>query len=133
MFNSDGDTILAGRRYPFGPRLWRFSLLLQNTDAPPAAPITTEATDAAFSAYNLPSVEALVSFYHVSAGFPVKSTWLRAIKYGNYTSWPGLTAANATEYCPDSIDTKKGHMNQTRQGLRSAKPKCINPTPAPPL
>ena len=30
----------------------------------------------AFSAYDLPSVEALVRFLHATAGYPVKNTWL---------------------------------------------------------
>ena len=107
MFNPDGDTILTGWRDPSGPCLWSFSLLPKNTDTPPAVPITTATTADAFSAYDLPSVEALLPFYHASAGFPVKFAWLSGIKAGNYTSWPVLTAANATKYCPKYIATKK--------------------------
>ena len=33
-------------------------------------------------------------------------------------------AANTKKYFPEYIDTKKGHMSQTRQGLHSTKPKC---------
>ena len=33
----------------------------------------------------------LPSIYHATAGSPVKSTWLVAIKAGNYSSWPGLS------------------------------------------
>ena len=32
---------------------------------------------------DLPSVGALVGFYHACLGFPVKLTWLEAIKAGN--------------------------------------------------
>ena len=46
---------------------------------------------------------ALVRYLHVAAGFSVKSTWLEAIKSGNYSSWPGLTYANASKYCPISM------------------------------
>ena len=49
----------------------------------------------AFSAYDLPSVRALVLFFHAAAGYPVKATWLKAIKTGFYKSWPGLTYSNA--------------------------------------
>ena len=77
----------------------------------------------AFSAYDLPSVKALVLFFHASAGYPVKATWLKAIKTGFYRSWPGLTYSNASKYCPAAVPTTKGHMTQVRQGVRSTKQK----------
>ncbi|KAL7542248.1 hypothetical protein ACHAWF_007125 [Thalassiosira exigua] len=77
----------------------------------------------AFSAYDLPSVEALVRFFHAAAGFLVRDTWLRAIKNGNYDSWPGLTYNTAARYCPNADETLNGHMTQCRQGVRSTKPK----------
>ena len=73
----------------------------------------------AFSAYDLPSVEILVRYLHASAGFPVKSTCLDYIKAGNFASFPGLKYQNAAKYCPSSIDTLKGHMEQTRQNVHS--------------
>ena len=48
--------------------------------------------------YDLPSVEAPVRYMHAAAGFPVRSTWLKAIKCGNFNSWPGLTYNNAAKY-----------------------------------
>ena len=51
----------------------------------------SKASLAVFSAYDLPSVDALVRYFHAAAGFPVRDTWLKAIKAGNYRSWPGLT------------------------------------------
>ena len=77
----------------------------------------------AYSAYDLPSVEALIRYFHAAAGYPVRSTWLTAISDGNYSSWPGLTLANATKYCPSAIATIMGHLVQKRQGVRSTKPK----------
>ena len=50
----------------------------------------------AYSAYDLSSMEALVRYFHAAAGFPVRTTWLKAIKVGNYRTWPVLTLANAT-------------------------------------
>ena len=58
---------------------------------------------------------------HAAAGFPVKSTWLKAIKHGNYNSWPGLTYNNVAKYFPHSIETIQGHMVQSSQGVRSTK------------
>ena len=60
---------------------------------------TQQATLAAYSTYDLPSVEALVRYFHAADGFPVKSTWLKAIKAGNFASWSGLTFKNASKYC----------------------------------
>ena len=58
---------------------------------------------------------------HAAAGFPVQSTWLKAIKNGNFKSWPGLTYNNAEKYCPQSMETIKGHMIQSSQGVRPTK------------
>ena len=58
---------------------------------------------------------------HVAAGFPVRSTWLKAIKNGNFNSWPVLTYNNAAKYCPQSMETIKGHLVQSSQGFRSTK------------
>ena len=82
-----------------------------------------QATLEVFSAYDLPSIEALIIYFHADSGYPVRDTWPKAIKAGNYDSWPGLTYINATKYCPSSDETIKGHMVHTRQGVWSTKPK----------
>ncbi|KAL7525492.1 hypothetical protein ACHAWF_001385 [Thalassiosira exigua] len=74
-------------------------------------------------AYDLPSVKALVWYFHASAGFPVRTTWLKVIKAGNYDSWRGLTYENAEKYCPNTVETAKDYSVQTRQGVRSTKRK----------
>ena len=76
-------------------------------------------------AYDLPSTRALIEYLHATAGHPVKSTWLSAIKSGYFHSWPGLTYATAARYCPDSDATIKGHMAQARQHTRSTQPRQI--------
>ena len=78
---------------------------------------------AALNTHDLPSEGALGHYLHATAGFPVKSTWLGAIKAGNYASWQGLTYANASKYCPLYVESVKGHLTQSRQGIRSTKPK----------
>ena len=77
----------------------------------------------AYSAYDLPSVKALIRYFHAAAGYPVRSTWLKAIGSVNYSTWPGLTLANATKYFPTSTATLMGHLVQKRQGVRSTKMK----------
>ena len=64
---------------------------------------TSPTTPAAHSAYKLPSVEALVRYMHAASGFPVKSTWLKAIKKGNFVTWPGLTYSNTEKYCRHAV------------------------------
>jgi hypothetical protein len=79
---------------------------------------------------DLPSIGALLSFYHACLGFSVKQTWLVAIKAGNCDTYNGLTYSNMARYCPNSNETILGHLAQQRQNVRSTKPKC--PTPLPP-
>ena len=59
--------------------------------------------------------------YACGRRLPVKSTWLKAIKNGNFDSWPGLTYNNAAKYFPHSVETLKGHMVKSSQGVRSTK------------
>ena len=120
--------LLRGWRETKSPRLWRFSLRPGDSNVTSPPPAWTNGPTA-LSASDLPSVGALVRYLHAAAGFPVKSTWLAAIKAGNYASWPGLTYTNASKYCPVSVESIKGHLTQSRQGVRSTKPK---PEPAPP-
>ena len=72
---------------------------------------------------NLPSIGALVGFYHACLGFPVKQTWLDAIKAGNCNSFDGLTYSNVARYCQDSNETILGHLAQQRQNVKLTKTK----------
>jgi len=60
---------------------------------------------------------------HAIVGYPVKSTWLKAIKAGNYVGWPMLNERNVQKYYLETIETAKGHLNQTRKNVRSTKAK----------
>ena len=46
---------------------------------------------------------------------------LTAIRHGNLVTFPGLTTANVNKHFPESNKTQKGHMKQTKQGVRSTK------------
>jgi len=48
---------------------------------------------------------------------------LAAIRNGNLTTFPGLTAANVAKHFPESDETQKGHIKQIQQGIQSTKPK----------
>jgi hypothetical protein len=79
---------------------------------------------------DLPSVGSLAGFYHACLGFPVKQTWLEAIKVGNCDSFDGLTYSNAERYCPDADETIMGHLAQQCQNVRPTKPKPPAPNQA---
>ena len=44
---------------------------------------------------------------HAVCGYPVKSTWLKAIQAGNFIGWPLLTVANVRKYYPETTETPK--------------------------
>jgi hypothetical protein len=70
---------------------------------------------------DLPSIPALVAFYHACLGFPVKDSWLEAIKAGNCDTFAGLTYSNVACYCPDGDKTIFGHLAQMQQNVQSTK------------
>ena len=60
---------------------------------------------------------------HSVCSCPVKSTWIKAIKAGNFAGWPMLNQRNVANYYPETTETSKGYLNQTRKNVRSTKPK----------
>ena len=73
------------------------------------------------SAYKLPSTEQLIRYLHACAGYPTKETWVKAIRAGNYVSWPGLTIKKVNKYYPEMDETPKGRMIKVQQGVCSTK------------
>jgi hypothetical protein len=71
--------------------------------------------------YDLPSTEQGIKWMHAVCGYPVKATWLKAIAAGNFIGWPLLTVQNVKKYYPETTETPKGHLNQTRKNVRSTK------------
>ena len=80
VYNPQQQPILSGWRETTGAKLWRISLNPDQAHLPIIPETATTSTLQAFSAYDLPSVEALVEYFHAAAGFPVRDTWLKAIK-----------------------------------------------------
>jgi hypothetical protein len=104
-------------------------------DATQSMAMTAQASSTPYNpqTLDLPSISALVSFYHACLGFPVKQTWLDAIKAGNCDTFDGLTYSNMARYCPDSNETILGHLAQQRRNVRSTKPKWPTPLSPPAL
>jgi hypothetical protein len=96
-----------------------------------AVALAAHAAGTPFDPHSLdpPSIGTLVGFYHARLGFPVKQTWLDAIKAGNCDTFEGLTYSNAAKYCPDADETIMGHLSQQCQNVRSTKAKPTSPAP----
>eukprot|EP00804_Cyclotella_cryptica_P002412 CCRYP_004109-RA/>CCRYP_004109-RA protein AED:0.25 eAED:0.31 QI:0/0/0/1/0.33/0.25/4/0/631 len=90
-------------------------------------------TDHILNVYELPSIEQSIRYLHAAAGFPTKSTWLAAIRKGNYSTWPLITVKNAHKHFPQSEETQQGHMRNQRQGTRSTKQALPQAEPRTPL
>jgi hypothetical protein len=86
------------------------------TDSP-----SIDIVESANSVYELPSTKEMVRFLHAALGYPTKATMLTAAKHGNLVTFPGLTPENISRHFPESNETQKGHMKQTKQGVRSTK------------
>jgi hypothetical protein len=50
-----------------------------------------------------------------------KAMLLTAIHHKNLVTFPGMTSKNVNKFFPESDETQKGHMKQTKQGVRSKK------------
>jgi hypothetical protein len=84
----------------------------------PARPPPTKAIH---NVYELKMQPELVCYYHTAAGFPMKPTWLKAIKNKQLAPWPGLTADVVNCHYPDSDKTPKGHGRKAPSSLQSTK------------
>ena len=93
--------------------LWKLPLD-DKTKETNMTPPTTEVINAIF---DLPSARQNFLWYHAAAGFPVKESFIKAVRNGNYATWPKLTITLINKYMPDSDETAKGHLKGQRQGI----------------
>ncbi len=107
--------VLQGWRDANG--LWRLS----RQDEHKRAVQKQKKNEVAANVYSLPSITQTIRYLHAAAGFPTKDSWVKAIKNGNYDTWPGLTVDNVKKHFPESVETQKGHMKKQRQNVRSTK------------
>ncbi len=123
--------ILRGFKCP-KTGMWRIPLvdLVQSNNTntviincPPSEflPARPPPADAIHNVYELKTQPELVQYYHATAGFPMKPTWLKAIKNMQFASWPGLTGDAVNRHYPDSKETPKGHGQKAPSGLCSTK------------
>eukprot|EP00804_Cyclotella_cryptica_P027715 CCRYP_010313-RA/>CCRYP_010313-RA protein AED:0.41 eAED:0.44 QI:0/0/0/1/0/0/3/0/238 len=70
---------------------------------------------------HLPLINQVIRWMHAVCRYPVKSTWLKPIKAGNFIGWPLLTDKNVSKYYPNSDKTVKGHLNKAWKNICSTK------------
>jgi hypothetical protein len=79
--NNDGESVMSGVNNQQS-RLGRVDLK--------EAPKSNYKT-ACNHAHKTSNLKELINYLHATAFSPVKSTWIKAIKNGNFATWPGLT------------------------------------------
>ncbi|MCP4744891.1 MAG: hypothetical protein GY874_01945, partial [Desulfobacteraceae bacterium] len=92
--------------------LWRIPLrpIIKNENLDTLLMNGPPPNEAISHVFELPSTKQTIAYYHGCAGFPTCETWVKAIKAGNYDTWPGLTAKAAAKHFPEHDEEKKGHM-----------------------
>ena len=117
FINKDGDVVLSGPRCA-NTGLWSIDL---------QAHVHRPTDHHALSVRPLPmdSVGDLVAWWHASFGYPVVSTFLRALATWLKDKIPGVTLERAQKYKKQikCITSAKGHLNQTRKNARSTQTK----------
>ena len=121
----NGETIIRGWR-DLRSNMWRISLtpdggnnIIPEDDI---ENITTNVPMPKFfanSIYECETTGQLITFYHATMGYPVVSTWCKAIDAGYFRGWPGLTSKRVRKFIKVVSETKMGHMDQRRTGIRS--------------
>jgi hypothetical protein len=91
--------------------LWRVNL---NKPKP-------EVQSACNHAHDTSNQKELIHYLHAACFSPVNSTWIAAIKNGNFTSRPGLTERTVERHLSKSSATVKGNINQQRVNTISTK------------
>ena len=130
----NGETIVRGWR-DLSTNMWRISLIPDGGNNVIDPTITNDFTSEvempsffANSIYECENTGQLIKFYHAAMGFPVTSTWCKAIDAGYFRGWPSLTSARVRKFIKVVPETEKGHMDQRKVGIRStSKPKKAEP------
>jgi hypothetical protein len=63
----------------------------------------------------------IIAFFHAAMFSPAIDTLYKALQNGYITGIPGVSAKALRKYPPFSAATIKGHLDQTRQNIRSTK------------
>ena len=139
----NGETIIRGWR-DMRTNMWRISLLSDggNNIIPEDDDDFSEEVKMpdffANAIYECDNTDQLIQFYHATMGYPVTSTWCKAIDAGYFRGWPGLTSKRVRRFIKVVEETEMGHMDQRRTGIRSTRattnePDSMDPVPQTPM
>jgi hypothetical protein len=120
-------TIVSATKYPIlvAPRcqdtgLWKLDLDYEvlGQEYPDQFIVGVDEANAIF---DLPNTQQSLFYHHAAAGFPLKDTFLDAVRAGIYATWTGLMTTLILKHFPNSDKMQKGHMKGQQKGLRSTK------------
>ncbi len=113
----DSKILIQGSRQST-TNLWTIDLQQQTT--PPASKTETlNVGHAANSVYEMETKSDLVTYLHKCCYSPTTSGWLKAIKNGFFTTWPGLDQVLVQKHLLKSAATVKGHQRQQFKNIPS--------------
>ncbi|KAL7481807.1 hypothetical protein ACHAW6_007473 [Cyclotella cf. meneghiniana] len=80
---------------------------------------STEPTPQANSIYECENTNQLLNFYYATMGYPVVSTWFKAIDKGYFQGWNGLTSERVLCFVKPSASRSKASRHQIHQVIIS--------------
>jgi hypothetical protein len=81
---------------------------------------------AANNVYELRNTGALVNYLHKEMSRPTKAAFIKAVKQGHLTTWPGLTEDAISKPLKMTPATAMGHMNQKDKTSVQPLRKCMS-------
>ena len=91
---------------------------LNPTTSPPTTDAKADSLETINIIFELHSARETFLWYHASAGFPTKATFIDAVRNGNYSTWPKLTVTLINRYFPDSDETTPRHTFDKTGSIR---------------
>jgi hypothetical protein len=104
IFNHEGNAILKEHR-DLGTELRRVNLRKDKTQIQ---------ISAANNIYELRNKGFLINYLHKAMFSPAKSAFLKAVKQGHLTTWPGLTEDTINKHLKMTPATAMGRMNHKK-------------------
>jgi len=85
------------------------------------SPVTGQVHSAYHQIYECSNKSQLINFYYATMGYPVISTWCKAIDKVYFQGWNGLTSERVQKFIKPSEPSEHGHMDQRRTNIRTTK------------
>ena len=113
----DNDLIMHGPRNRTD-NLWDIQLPAHQRDKIQAAPTTSCLS---YIITKDKTKSDLARYLHATAFSPRISTFSKAIRNGNFVTWPGIENLNFEKLIGTTIASELGHLDQERKNLQSTK------------